>query len=394
MAHITHISALDCKHYKTYNKLFSDMLNKYILICSELLFTYFYGDEVCNYYNIKNKYLDNIFKIKRQNSKGNPSYNYQYIIVKNNIKNSKSLVISSISSIIYQINLDIGINFDVFLLYNYYENIKNKLDKINIYLKAGNINNIFSSHIKKQYIESLQKLKDNSLSISKYSLITCHYEYIKGLSLNASYQFLLKLPDVIASLGVAFKTLESGGKLLLFWTIINIHVPSVRKILILLAHAFNSVRVVSDDINQNFFQGVTEYYIECSGYRANLSIELINQLLEISINTVEYTYDICDILDYYEFYSRMHPNQSLFYKYSPEDNKLISSISRNSSTSKISKTSKTTKKTTKRSLRISQFLASRKSSRKHTKTSSPTKAIYNQKNYAQGEIQILRNQIH
>ena len=274
-----------------------------------------------------------------------------------------------------------------------YENIKNNLDKINIYKKTGNINNIFSSHIKKQYIESLRNLQNGTLEINKYALVSCHYEYIKGLSLNASYQFLLKLPDVIASLGIAFKTLETGGKILLFWTIINTHVPSVKKILTLLSYAFDSVRVITDDINQNFFQGVPEYYIECGGYRANLSTELINNLLEIGIETVAYTYDNCNILDYYESYSRENPNQSLFYKNINDKKIPIQAYKHNKSTS-----SGTSRKTKKQSMRISQFLASRKSSKSSTlkynhnpKTTRTRKSKSNSKSNKPPEIKYIED---
>jgi hypothetical protein len=164
---------------------------------------------------------------------------------------------------------------------------------------------------------------------------------------------LLKLSDIISSLGIAFKTLEVGGTLILFWTIINVMVPSVHKILTLLGFAFDSVRVITDDINQNFFQGVPEYYLECTGYKANLSTELINHLLDVGIRGIDYSYRICDILDYFDNYSQNNPNQCLFYKHYEEP---FYSASRGSSASRITK--KQTGKSRTKSLRLSQFLES------------------------------------
>ena len=101
--------------------------------------------------------------------------------------------------------------------------------------------------------------------------------------------------------------------LLLFWTIVNINIPIIKKILSLLSYGFKNVEIIDNDINQNLLIGVPEYYIKCSGYKDNISNDLINKLLDIAIETIEYTYDICDVLDYYDDYTEKHPNHSLFY---------------------------------------------------------------------------------
>ena len=136
---------------------------------------------------------------------------------------------------------------------------------------------------------------------------------------------------ILGSLGVAFKTIAKGGDLLLFWTVINVHVPSVRKLLALLVYAFENVQVVDNDINQNFFQGITEYYIKCSGFKDNIPGELVNQLLEEAIKAVDYTYDICDVINYYKEYASTHPRQTLFYKMDPSKKSDASSKSSRSS---------------------------------------------------------------
>lgn len=289
--------------------------------------------------------------------KGNPSYNFNAVIINNKYK-SKALIISRIAGVIYRLRFLKYLNkYDLFLQGSGSPNIK---DKMSAYREISQIDRIYSSHEREKYFQSLRDLQAGVLDIEKYKLVSCHYSYITGLPLAASYRSLIVLPDIISSLGIAFKTLEAGGTLLLFWTIINVEVPSVQKILTLLGFAFNSIRVITDDINQNFFQGVPEYYLECTGYKANLSTDLINQLLEVGIRGINYSYRICDILDYFENYSRDNPNQCLFYKYQDEH---IASASRGSRaasriTKKHTRTSKSPGKSRTKSLRISQFLHS------------------------------------
>ena len=124
---------------------------------------------------------------------------------------------------------------------------------------------------------------------------------------------MLEIPNIISTIAMALKNIAKNGTLLLFWTIVNINVPVIKKILELLVYGFKNVEIIDNDINQNLLIGVPEYYIKCSGYKDNISNDLINKLLDIAIETVEYTYDICDVLDYYDDYTEKNPNHSLFY---------------------------------------------------------------------------------
>mgnify|MGYP000489079602 CR=1 FL=1 len=95
---------------------------------------------------------------------------------------------------------------------------------------------------------------------------------------------------------------------------------------------------------------MTNYYIKCSGYKNNISNDLINKLLDIAIETIDYTYDEYNILDYYEDYTEKHPNHSLFYnKQEKEDSynsHLTKKVSHHSSSHSL------TKKSSSRSLEI------------------------------------------
>ena len=364
-----HVSILNDKYFKKYNKYFNYTYKQYQILSTKSLFNYFYGNEKC-YPKSTNEYFEKVINpltnLEKHKSIGNPSYNFQAVIINNKYK-SNALIISGSAGVIYRFRLLKYTNkYDLFLQGNL---SSNKSNKMSAYRDIDQINHIYSSHEQANYIQSLRDLQSGTLVIDKYKLVSCHYGYITGLPLSASYRSLLVLPYIISSLGIAFKTLEAGGTLILFWTIINIEVPSVNKILTLLGFAFDSVRVITDDINQNFFQGVPEYYLECTGYKANLSTDLINQLLDVGIRGIDYSYRICDILDYFENYSRDNPNQTLFYKHYAEP---FASASRGSSASRITK--KQTGKSRTKSLRLSQFLQSvsgepkLKSSLSHHKT--------------------------
>ena len=145
---------------------------------------------------------------------------------------------------------------------------------------------------------------------------------------------------------------------------------------------------LQNDINQNLLIGVPEYYIKCEGYKDNISNEIINKLLSISIEILEYTYYKCNIIDYYEDYTENNPNHSLFYnkteeqKYRTKTKKYSSfsklSFSKSSSFKFSSKSSKTRNSSSKSSkTRKSSSKSSTKSSTKSSsKSSKPITPIY------------------
>ena len=80
-----------------------------------------------------------------------------------------------------------------------------------------------------------------------------------------------------------------------------------------------TIDIIDNDINQNLLIGVPEYYIKCSGYKDNISNELITILVDSSIKNLKYLYNSCDVLDYYEDYKKKNPNHSLFYNKNEEE---------------------------------------------------------------------------
>jgi 23S rRNA U2552 (ribose-2'-O)-methylase RlmE/FtsJ len=324
------IVELNDKYFKYYNNLFNYDINLLYIVIEKLLFSQYKVDEdMCNI-NIDKTFNDNYLRYMFNSlyRYSRLSTNYQvYIIIKyiGNVKNFNTLTITYTPSIISNFDIfnpNIIKNLDIFVLPAKHFDDKTIQKYMDRYNKSKNIQNIYSSYylddFKKNILNLLQK-NNKPLINKKYHLITSHAGYSLFLPHSASYKMVLHLPYILASIGIAFKTLEKGGTLLLFWTIINVNVPSVKKILTILSHAFDNIKVITDDINQNFFQSIPEYYIKCTGYKNNLSDELINSLLQISLDTIDYSYEICEILDYYEKYSREEPKQCLFYKHNTDN---------------------------------------------------------------------------
>ena len=324
---------LDDKYYIKYKYLYNYLYIKFILINSNILYNFLLehtNKNICNYihkYSFQEQFYNKI--ILKKNSSIYAGFNFQNIILNEYIKkNNNNLIITNSKSIILNLSsnkLHKQKTIDA-ILYTNNDYIKHHSHYINTYFHNINIK-IYSSFKKIIFIEFLKNLKynneENNISIPKikYNLISCHYGYILGLSLTASYKMMLEIPHMISTIAMSLKLLEKDGTLLLFCTIVNVNIPVIKKILSILSYGFKNVEIIDNDINQNLLIGVPEYYIKCSGYKNNITHELINKLLDIAIETVEYTYDKCDILDYYEDYTNKHPNHSLFYNKTDEEKK-------------------------------------------------------------------------
>ena len=347
------IIILNDKYYKKYNYIFNYNINKFKLINYELLFNFTIHKNqlflLCNkkYILKENIYIKILFTINKNTNHFIMGSNIEQLILnKYNDKNKKTLLISNtLSSIINHDKYIKYKNSDI-ILYQYKSYNLNKIkENLNIYKSLVNINNFYSSHdidIYKQFLKNLKNNnEENNVSIpkKKYDLINCHFGYKYGIEITASYRINTELPNIISTIAMALKNISKDGTLLLFWTIVNINIPVIKKILSILTYGFKTVEIIDNDINQNLLIGVPEYYIKCSGYKDNISNELINKLLDIAIETVDYNYNICDVLDYYEDYTEKHPNHSLFYNKTEEKiknrnrNKTLKSYSIPSSTS-------------------------------------------------------------
>jgi len=248
-----------------------------------------------------------------------------------------------------------SVNYDILFYYNIgfiEKHIKNQymINFIHPYVNYNLFNKFYSSTdivIFKQFLINLKNNNENnniSIPKTKYDFVSCHSGYIYGLSLSASYKLMLHIPQFISTIAMSLKLIEKNGTLLLFWSIINVNIPIIKKIFSILSYGFKNIEIINNDINQNFFIGVPEYYIKCEGYKDNISNNLINNLIDIAIETIDYSYDKCDILDYYEDYTKKNPNHSLFYNKQDDNQKLsktrnINKTLKSSSFQKLSKSS-------------------------------------------------------
>jgi len=368
------IKQLNDKYYKNYKSLFIYTFLKFNYINKYILFNFIWQIInnkyiLCNYnfdiYNIK-KYENILFKTYEK-KKLILKDNYNYNII-NALNNNKCLFIFNTFIILLSNEyLKNNNNNDVIYFYNgdyTNEDIKNNLYKLYNY---SNINKFYSSIDPIIYKQFLINLKNNNeennvyIPKIKYELVSCHIGYISGLSLSASYNMTLQIPHMISTIAMSLKTIEKNGTLLLFWSIVNVNIPIIKKIISILSYEFKTVEIIDNDINQNLLIGVPEYYIKCSGYKNNVSNDLINKLLDIAIHTFEKTYLVCDILDYYEDYTDKNPNHSLFY------NKTEDTKSRNKNIIKYKKYTKTKKQS---------ILFNKSSIRKSKKSQNTTKPIY------------------
>jgi 23S rRNA U2552 (ribose-2'-O)-methylase RlmE/FtsJ len=378
------IKILDDKYYLKYKKLFNYNYYKFNIINQNILYNYilFSNDKknkICNsefkystyiqsYSNIVLRKDYNNKLLSQLNQTNLTSLNFHNFIINNNYyKNKSYLIITKLTSLVQNIyfynnkdNIDIILFYDSNIPLTY---VKEYIINLNILKQKYKIINILNILLEYNlYINYLNNLKNDKI-IKKYDTISCHIGYILGLGLTASYKMMLEIPNIISTIAMALKNIAKDGILLLFWTIVNINVPVIKKILELLVYGFKNVEIIDNDINQNLLIGVPEYYIKCSGYKDNISDELINKLLDIAIETVEYTYGICDVLDYYEDYTEKNPNHSLFYNKIEKEDKTKDETIKSSLTKKVSRQSS------------SQTLT-RKSSSHSTNTKSNIKPIY------------------
>jgi hypothetical protein len=257
---IYNLSVLDDKYFAKYKDLFIHSLDKYNLINKYLLFNYLF--EYCDdkyYYDFNQNTFSNI--IYRDVDKRYNLYikyigfDFKYLIINSILdkhkllqSNSNILIISNISTILYNYNTyynehKLKYNLDACLIYNsefkQFE-LENKLNKQYPLLSA--FNNILSSHKLNDYIKFLENLKESNTTyknyLSKYDLISCHIGYSYGINQTASFNFLYKIPHFISSIAISLKVLKKDGILVLFMSIINLEVPSIKKLFSLLLIIF------------------------------------------------------------------------------------------------------------------------------------------------------------
>jgi hypothetical protein len=376
--------------YNKYDYLFKNEIEKYYLVINKILYIIPYIQiYICNK-KYSNNDITNILELVlfrnmlQGSSQIYTGFNFEYIINDKLSKNyTKKLIIANFSTIIYNYDLHCKLNNSkqlsdtlLFLNTDYNDNVVKT--RIQEYKSFNNLANIYSSHAKKDYVQFLKNIiksdkedkANNIIPDKKYDYISCHIGHIYGINESASIRTNLDLPQYISIIGISLKYLEQNGILVIFTTIVNPNIPSYKKLMGLLNYAFNKCEIISNDINQNIFIGVPEFYIKCTGYKTNISENLINKLIQMGIDTIDYIYNVCDIIDYFNNYIQNNLHQGLFYK---ADNIANQSSRQIKSTHKTHTTHKTL--INKMSFNISKFL-----SKTSTKTNISIDKSKNSKN--------------
>jgi hypothetical protein len=366
-------SKLNDKYYIKYKYLFNYSLNKFNLINSTLLFNTSLPEtnKICKYsFNIVNfnNYYSNILYNNNLNKKI-PTNNSIYIIDKFYSNKTFLIITNTFSQAINYTLFNKKVDCDIINFYNnnyinFTENFKHNQVNYDLF------KTFYDLSIFKKYKQFLIDLKNNNeennifISKTKYSLISCNSEITVGLNIMSSYKLNIRIYNLISTIAISLKLIEKNGTLILFWSILNINIPVIKKILSLLSYGFKNVEIIDNDINQNLLIGVPEYYIKCSGYKNNITQDLINKLLDIAIESMDYLYHICDILDYYEEYTEKNPNHSLFYNKRKDEKTIIKNRNRKYTRTKKSSTHKSS--LTRKSLTTHKSSSTRKSSTQHS----------------------------
>ena len=187
------LSVLNDKYYKKYESLFNNSINKYVLINKNILFNYLSGkfcEEPYNYDFNQSTFSNVIYRDveKRYNLYINYiGFDFKYLIVNNlinkfglNNKNSKILLITNISTILYNFNTfynerKMNYHVDVLLSYNseFSEfELNKKLN--NQYPVLSSFKNILSSHRLNEYIKFIDDIKYNR---NEYFNTNIHFSY-------------------------------------------------------------------------------------------------------------------------------------------------------------------------------------------------------------------------
>lgn len=282
------IKSKDISAYKTtFNGLTYDMHISYIK-----LFIKYTSKEVSN--------LNKLCQLYAQY--GNSKY---YDIIQNvSLKMSKDISINlkGIGTFAYASNLSNFINNEIllitnnittikyfdryakpkFLAYNNYEYSDNDAKKAMIYLDENKYKTYhnFRQAITKSIFRT---------NIEKASTIICRdIGFIQELFINI-YQ-LTRLPILLFYMTMGLITLKRGGNLIIFMQIIDPN-PAIKKILDILSNSFQDVRIL-------YLMDGFEFTINCKNYKDNISDDMLNKLIDITVASQKYYHPVCKTIEY------------------------------------------------------------------------------------------------
>jgi hypothetical protein len=219
--------------------------------------------------------------------------------------NTNFLVISDYIEFIQLLNKIVPPYYDKIIynkLNNQNINLKNKVKTANLfsykYFDYKHINNIFDIKNKKKYdniiIKHSEKYCNNFIQ---------HFQY-------------LQIPNMLISITTTLLNLKQDGNLYYFLRIGGFN-EAFHKIIKLLFYSFTKVELIKDQILEG-----SSYLIKCSGFLNNIEPKIINNLINISIESRKHTYTDCQYFNYIYYIQQQYPKKKFFYKINLKNNTL------------------------------------------------------------------------
>jgi len=253
----------------------NDFQKKYDKLCVDILTPNIHKFttqiKLINLYNLTNlqgnsiNFINNVKYVKIDKKK-------TYIIITDSIKfaNAIKSTINNVQCIIYN-----------------YKNDKHLINNEFIFINNDN-------QLKKYIFNNSNDKKDNIIIRFQPFLVTT---YIK-------YNILISIPKYLTGLSLALTRLNKHGDLYLFFNFGLLN-KVFEKIIDLLNNSFQKVEIYNET--------GTECLLKCINFSDNINDKTINKFNLIALNSVKYSYNICDFFNYVYYIEKKLPNNNLSY---------------------------------------------------------------------------------
>ena len=286
------------KIYKNYLNLVNKKLSLKIdnPICKNIIYSYLTNKE--------SKYLQRIEKLIKLYQNKSLLLSIDLFQYKNYLKKftDELLIITNgeIHNLQHKI-LDIKSSCDVFLYLN--EDYTEKINKeyLNTLQKDNKINNIYSDYVNANF-NGVFNIKVEK----KYNNVIC-FEKSKLMRLYEPVFKMTKIPNFIFMITKSLQTVNRGGNLLLITRMFYLN-NTHKKLIKLLGNSFNKIEIKHYDLNKNDM-----FIISCQGFKNNVSPQTLNKLVEISIDTRNHNFTICQFMEYFYHTAKTSPDKQFMY---------------------------------------------------------------------------------
>ena len=283
-------------------KRFSHIINNPNMYIQTIKFVEQYTDKKCRdillndklfYYNLLKKYKYLINKNEKIPININLSFTTKDLI--KNIDTNYLFISNSFNSIIQNNNLKIP--FDVIIRYN--ENHKDT-PLISLY-NLRYVKNIYGEFKNKKInFNDLEKYKKKFKVVAIDSLDSFKIKYYFRIGLN-----ILNFSHYLVNIYISLFSLDIGGN---FYFAIDKGFLNngLKKLLMLLTTLFNNYNFINTELNN------IHIFLEFTNFKG-IDDKLLEKMRLMALESFEYQYSLCDIINFKYDYDIKHPNNQLFY---------------------------------------------------------------------------------